>query len=189
MENDPDDALVPSGDASADDPTKATIETLERFRERLLYFAARRLRNWAEAEDVAQETLRRALEALRSGRVENLRALPGFLFQTAVHICQHRALSAGREARALHRFALDGQSDKPKLPDVLHSLISSERSEGVRRAIEKLDANERELLALTYVQALPTSEIARRLKNYRRQCARQASPCTATSGAGSRCNG
>ena len=48
------------------DPETAQLEC---FRERLRIFAARHLGDWTEAEDVAQETLGRALEALRAGRV------------------------------------------------------------------------------------------------------------------------
>ena len=82
---------------------KSIVATLEGFRERIRLFAARRLRDWTEAEDVAQETLRRALEASLAGRIEKPDALPAFLYQTAVHICQHRGRSAGREASALRR--------------------------------------------------------------------------------------
>jgi len=67
------------------DPDAMAAELSLRFRDRLRFFAARRLRDKNLAEDVAQETLRRALEALRAGRVENLAALPSFLFETARH--------------------------------------------------------------------------------------------------------
>ena len=55
----------------------------------------------AEAEDVAQETLRRVLAALEAGRVANLEALPGFVFQTARHLCLHGY--PRRTAPAFHR--------------------------------------------------------------------------------------
>jgi RNA polymerase sigma-70 factor (ECF subfamily) len=137
---------------------------LERFRVRLRYFAARRLRDWAEAEDVAQEALRRTLEALTAGRVEDPKALSSFLFQTAEHICQHRALSAGREKRALHLFASSSKAESQEHGDPLGSLISAERGAEVRRALETLDSGDREILALTYVEALRSSEIADRLR-------------------------
>jgi RNA polymerase sigma-70 factor (ECF subfamily) len=136
---------------------------LEEFRDRIRLFAARRLRDWSEAEDVAQEALRRALEAFHAGRIVNPDALPAFLYQTAVHICQHRGRSAGREARALRRV---GASNGPVRADAagpLEALISAERQAAVRRALERLDAGDREVLTMTYADALEAAEIGRRL--------------------------
>ena len=150
-------------------PTKTTTSTekdaaeLERFRDRLRLFAARRLRDWAEAEDVAQEALRRALQAMRSGKIANPAALPAFLFQTAVHICLHRGRSAGRETKALQRLAFDGPATATDPTDPLQTLISAERREAVRRALAQLDAGDRELLSLTYVETLEAAEIGLRL--------------------------
>jgi RNA polymerase sigma-70 factor (ECF subfamily) len=135
---------------------------LEQFRERLRYFAARRLRSWTEAEDVAQEALRRAFEALNSGRISNPSALPAFLFQTALHVCQHRARSFGREARALREVGAV-KSGQTTADDPLASLISEERRVQVRAALERLESNDREVLSLTYVEALQTAQIAQRL--------------------------
>lgn len=134
---------------------------LETLRQRLLYFAARRLRNWAEAEDVAQETIWRTLEALQDRRIENPAALPAFVFQTALHICQRRGRSAGRESRALRRFGASPEDTRED--DPLKSLISAERRASVRDAIARLDADDREVLTLSYSEALQTAEIARRL--------------------------
>ena len=152
---------IPAGPTAT--TTSAEEDALERFRDRLRLFAARRLRDWAAAEDVAQEALRRALEAMRSGRIANPSALPAFLFQTAVHICQHRSRSAGREARALRRLAPDGLVAVAEAADPLQALILVERRDAVRRALERLDAGDRELLSLSYVEALEAAEIGRRL--------------------------
>jgi len=154
---------------SASEPGTATESDdvaagLERFRNRLRYFAARRLRDWAEAEDVAQEALRRALEAMKAGRIANPAALPAFLFQTALHICQHRSRSVGREGRALRlagaEFADVGRTDAD---DPLGALISEERRLAVHRALGQLDEGDRELISLTYGEALASAEIGRRL--------------------------
>ncbi len=127
----------------------------------MLYFTARRLRNWSEAEDAAQETIRRAIESMQAGRIQKPESLAAFLFQTALHVCQHRSRTAGREGRALRRFGAspaDSQS-----PDPLASLISDERRASVRAALGRLDEDDREILALTYAEALRTAEIAKRL--------------------------
>lgn len=132
----------------------------DRFWDRIRVFAARRLRDSAAAEDVAQETLRRVVDALRGGRVENLEALPGFVFQTARHICLQRDRSSMREARALSRW---GEPDAVTQPDALVALISEERCAAVTRALEGLEHNDRALLRVLYFESLDTSVVAERM--------------------------
>lgn len=150
----------PGQEDTAEDRSPLEAAMVERFRNRIRLFAARRMRDWAAADDIAQETLRRAIEALRAGRINNPEALPGFLFQTAIHVCQHRSRLAGREGRALSRL---GASDHQGPEDPLSSLISEERRLEVRRAYERLDPGDREVLSLTYEDDLTTAEIGRRL--------------------------
>jgi RNA polymerase sigma-70 factor (ECF subfamily) len=147
--------------ARAKRPDDLVSDLTEQFWERLRLFAARRLRDVALAEDVAQEVLRRALEALREGRVEKPEALPAFLFQTARHVCMQKARSFGREARALQRMAPADESSPE--PDPLHGLISRERGEEVHAALARMEKDDRDLLGMCYGLALDTDEIARRL--------------------------
>jgi RNA polymerase sigma-70 factor (ECF subfamily) len=137
------------------------VREVEAMRERLLYFAARRLRSFADAEDVAQETIRRAIQALQQGRVEKPEALASFLFQTALHVCQRRYRSSGREVKALRRFGAATPESAPD--DPLGSLLSEERRAKVRDALARLEEEDRELLTLTYAETLRTAEIARKL--------------------------
>jgi RNA polymerase sigma-70 factor (ECF subfamily) len=137
------------------------VRDVEALRERLLYFAARRLRSFADAEDAAQETMRRAIEALQAGRIEKPASLPSFLFQTALHVCQRRYRSAGREAKALRRFGASTSESAPD--DPLGALLSEERRSAVRGALERLEGEDREILTMTYAEALPTVDIARKL--------------------------
>ncbi len=134
---------------------------VEAFRERLRLFAARRLRDWAAAEDVAQEALARGLEAMRAGRIEDPAALPGFLFQTALHVCLHRIRSAGRERRALQRFGGGAEADTGQSP--LSALLSAERRSRVLQALERVEPDDRRLLELTFRDELDSEEIGRRL--------------------------
>ena len=151
-----------ANDGSLAHEADRVIRDVEALRERLLYFSARRVRSLADAEDVAQETIRRAIEALQSGRIEKPESLPAFLFQTAIHICQHRYRSQGREAKALRRFGASSPAGGPD--DPLRSLISEERRASVREALEQLGEEDREILTLTYSDSMPTAEIARRLR-------------------------
>jgi RNA polymerase sigma-70 factor (ECF subfamily) len=135
-------------------------ELASQYWDRIRVLAARRLGDAAAAEDVAQETLRRVVTALREGRVENLTALPAFVFQTARHICLQQQRSAGREIRALTRV---GAGSGPSNDDALAALISEERRVLVRRALEGLGDTDRELLRLAYFEELGTEELAHRL--------------------------
>jgi RNA polymerase sigma factor (sigma-70 family) len=138
-------------------------ELHDRFWKRLCIFAARRLRDRSAGEDVAQETLRRVIEALRENKIEKLEALPAFVFQTARNICLHHGRSAQREDGALLRFRGGLRTTTGEEDDPLASLVDESRRAEVRRAVEMLDEDDRELLRLLYVEALPTADIAARL--------------------------
>lgn len=141
----------------------AENERLEGFRNRLRIFAARRLRDWSVAEDVAQETLGRALEAMRAGRIENPGALPGYLFKTALRICLHRIRSAEREKRALQRFGSGEAEASGNDENPLHALLWAERRASLLQGLQRLDPDERQLLEMSYRDELDSEEIGRRL--------------------------
>jgi RNA polymerase sigma-70 factor (ECF subfamily) len=149
----------PAPEAPAAPPDEAML--VEQFRERLRLFALRRLRDSAAAEDVAQETLRRVLEACRAGRLENPSALPAFVFKTAQHICLQHFRSAGREGRALLR--LSGEDLPQHETHPLASLIGDERRTAVRKALAQLGPDDRELLRMVYYEEIETSVLAGRL--------------------------
>jgi len=134
---------------------------LETFRDRLRIFAARRLRDWAAGEDVAQETLTRALEALRAGQIRNPEALGSYLYQTALRVCMHRGRSAGRERKALLRFGSSASESDGEA--ALSGLISAEERMRVLDAMGTLPADDRTLLELTFREELDSAEIGRRL--------------------------
>jgi RNA polymerase sigma-70 factor, ECF subfamily len=144
-------------------PDEMAAELTSQFWDRLRFFAMRRLRDAALAEDVAQETLRRTLEALRAGRIEKPESLPAFLFETARHVCMHRSRSFGREARALQRVAAEGEEDVSEAADPLGGLISDERCAQVRRCLESLEPSDRDVLSLSYDAGLGAEDIGRRL--------------------------
>lgn len=132
------------------------------YRERIRLFALRRLGDAAAAEDVAQETLRRVIDACRAGRIHTPDALPAFVFGTARHVCLHHVRGAAREDRAFRRLTPAGQRALDEM-DALKSLIADERLREVRKALARLPDDDRELLRLVYYEQLPTDELARRL--------------------------
>ena len=154
-------AKIETVSQQADAADAIAAELHERYWKRLLLFASSRLRDAAAAEDVAQETLRRVLEALRGQRVENLNALPGFVFQTARNICMHRGRSTRRERGALFRFS-SGSSEIAE-DNPADALLTRERLAAVREAVGKLEPSERQLLEMLYVEVLDTREIAARM--------------------------
>lgn len=154
--------LSPSA-SQENSPETFAADLAERFWMRLRMFAARRLRDRNAAEDVAQETIRRVLEALRSQKIRNLDALPSFVFQTARNICLHEARSARREGAALFIFGGNQATTTGPEADPVTVLIDRARREEVRAAIQQLGPEDRELLQLLYVEADGSAEIARRL--------------------------
>ena len=154
----------PAADTSSPAGQRPELEAqlVRQFWARLRVFSARRLGEAALAEDVAQDTLRRVVEALRAGRIRDEAALPAFVFETARHICQQHARSAGREARALARLGQGTPADAG-WPDALSVLISAERRFAVRRALGRLTPEERDLIAAFYYEYLEAEELARRL--------------------------
>ena len=158
-------APVPTSGAeppSAPSPAAPTEpELVDRFWDRLRLFAFRQLSDAGAAEDVAQETLRRVIEALRAGRVDNPAALPGFVFQTARHICLQHHRSRGREARALARLSDPYQREGP---EPLAELIGEERAAQVRVALGRLADADRQLLQWLYFEQRDPAEVARDLE-------------------------
>lgn len=148
------------GTAFQEEPDEAAL--VERFWERIRLFAARRLATSAECEDVAQETIRRVLEARRRGSLRTPEALPAFVYETARNLCRQRHRSAAREGRAYGRLRTWISYADSGVDQMAHILSSSER-EAVRAALARLSDDDRELLRLFYYQALDTSEVARRL--------------------------
>ena len=147
-----------TGSVSA--PLKVSEEELAlRFTPRLRLFAAHQLNDSAGAEDVTQEVLRRVIEVIRANRIENQEALPGFVFQTARNVCMHWVRSMAREKSAFARYERES-TEEAGSSDALANLVSAERAREVKRALERLGADDRELLAMIYYDEFDTDEIA-----------------------------
>lgn len=144
------------------DPATAEQTLADQYSERLRLFAMRRLGDLSAADDVAQETLGRVAAALRDGRVQDIAALPGFVFRTATHVCLQHLRSLGRESRALSRLAAD-PSERTEPDDPLTTVISEERRAEVRTALARLDVADRDLLHLLYFERVETAAAAVRL--------------------------
>ena len=138
-------------------------ELAARFTPRLRLFAAHRLNDSTGAEDVTQEVLRLVIEAMRANRIDNQDALPGFVFQTARNVCMHWVRSRLREESAFRRYGRESTGDQSGV-DALESLVSAERASEVRRALDQLHPDDRELLSMIYYDEFDTEDIARKYK-------------------------
>lgn len=148
----------------AEAPIAVDLPTLaKRFHGRIRMLATRRLRDPSAAEDVAQETLARVVDATKRGRLENPQALAAFVYQTARHICLQRGRKAERRERALWRFRRE-EATRPRQEGVLTALIGAERAAAVQRALERLDEGDRQLLRMLYYEDLQAKEVAVRMQ-------------------------
>ena len=150
------------------DPSGSAIDwdlladIVTRYHHRLRLFAMRRLGDPAAAEDVAQETLRRVLEALKQGRVRDLQALPSYTFETARHVCQH--LLRDRERVERSHAPLDSlEGAAAETPGPLTTLLTREREAHIRHAVSELDEKDRALIWMSFVEGLSAEAIAERL--------------------------
>jgi RNA polymerase sigma-70 factor (ECF subfamily) len=132
-----------------------------RFHARLLIFGMRRLGNRADAEDMAQDALQRVAKALDENRLREPGALPGFVFQTARHVCQQWLRKRGRERRALASFGSGASEIDDSAP--LTDLIDVERRRAVRLALQSLGAEDRQLLEQLYAHDADPEQVARGL--------------------------
>ena len=133
-----------------------------RFHTRLLILGLRRLGNRADAEDMAQDALQRVAKALSENRLRESGALPGFVFQTALHVCQQSLRKRYRERRALAGYA-DSSLEEDGVAQPLIDLIDEERRRVVRLALQSLDADDRQLLEQLYAREADPEQLAGQL--------------------------
>lgn len=155
----------PSGGLPVDsqfNPDLVAADIAKRYLFSLKVFAAKRLGDGVAAEDAAQETLRRVMEALREGRIRDLQALPSYTFETARHVCQQVLRERHRTLESIAP-ATDVDSVPSGDEDPLAALVSAERANEVRRALAALEPADRELIRMSYVDGDSAEAIAARL--------------------------
>jgi RNA polymerase sigma-70 factor, ECF subfamily len=131
---------------------------VSRFRERIRFFAIRQV-GPADAEDVAQETMRRVLVAIRNRRVRNLREPEAFVFQTARNICLQLHRSRSRESRAFDRYAAE-PSEALRKGDPLGDLLEKETRDSLAESLQALSARDQALLRRFYRDGMDTAQVA-----------------------------
>jgi RNA polymerase sigma-70 factor (ECF subfamily) len=168
-----------------DDAERETPEQLEAIRRgdadafervarqyapRLFRFALRLTGNREEAEDLVQETLLRALPALR--KFEGRARLSTYLIRALSNLWKNRLRTKSRSRlvewfRAARRNPSRPEEDEAEFvpvdqaPSPLERLEAEERDEEVRNAVSRLEPNRRLTLLLREVEGLSYEEIAR----------------------------
>ncbi len=135
-------------------------EALEQLRLGLQIMALRALGDPDAAEEAVQETLVRALDALRDGRIGNPDKLGAFVRGIARHVIADAHRARQRSAR---QQPLSDTSPAGGDADPLTALINAEERDHVRSALTQLSAGDREILHLSFFEGLTPVEIAERL--------------------------
>jgi RNA polymerase sigma-70 factor (ECF subfamily) len=136
------------------------LEAIERLRLGLQIMALRALGDPEAAEEAVQETLVRAVQALREGRPSNPENLGAFVHGIARHVIAdvHRAR---KRSAGPHEMLEAGHATTAD--DPLTSLINTEERDRIRHALTQLSAGDRQILHLSFFEGLTPVEIAGRL--------------------------
>ncbi len=133
---------------------------LERLRAGLEILALRSLGDREAAEDAAQETLTRAVEASKQGRIKNPEKLGAFVRGIARNVIAD-VLRARQRTTGLESLA--GSAARSAQADPLSLIISKEQRERLRVALANVSATDQEILHLSFFEGLTPAEIADRL--------------------------
>lgn len=119
------------------------------------FIALKELGDSTQADDVAQDTVARLLDAVQRGaRIDNAAA---FARGIARHVIADMRAAHGR------RESIDRIANAPafaRLPDPLAQTVSEEEAQQVRRALETLSPADRRLLHDLYVRDASAGDIA-----------------------------
>ncbi len=111
------------------------------------------LRSDETAQDISQETFLKAWKALPTFSTGNGSSVQAFLFR----IARNLIIDLSRKKKLL---PLDTALEVATDEDIEGDLEKSEDMELVRRALDKLDPEDRQIIVLRYFEELPTAEIA-----------------------------
>lgn len=127
------------------------------YAEGVKVIARRRLGDASLADDVAQESITRAITTLASHRDAPVADLGAFVYGIARHIIADIQRGAPRTV-PLEAVA---EPEEPRR-DALDLAIRNEERSQVRAAIQSLSADEQDLVRLLFVEGSSAEEIARR---------------------------
>ena len=148
-----------TGAVSAPDPTQSLDERdVALLASGVRIIALRALGDADAAQEVAQETIARALRAIVDGRLRDARAMGGFVRGIARHVIADEIRRRHRTVPLEPEFA-DPAGDA----DPLDALVHAEQAAAVRRAMRQLSPGDRRIIHLSFVDGLTPAAVAERL--------------------------
>ncbi|GAC1578056.1 MAG: sigma-70 family RNA polymerase sigma factor [Candidatus Dormibacteria bacterium] len=125
----------------------------ERFHRDVHAYARARLGDWADAEDVTQETFVAAVTSIRSLRDPRRPVVQAWF----LHICKHKVIDHVRRRKRAERpvaLAVPPPADPAQIAE------TTLRAEEMRRAMEELSEDQRDVLIRRFVLDQPLDEVA-----------------------------
>jgi RNA polymerase sigma-70 factor (ECF subfamily) len=143
----------------ADRRPEALAELYDRFAPLLLPLARRILGSAPEAEDILQETLIRVWN-----NPERYDPARSSVSTWLVLLTRSRAIDRLRSRKVVDRTHDAAQLEKPDhaSPEAPESVFTQERRERMRQELEKLPAEQRQVIEMAFYEGLSQSEIAAR---------------------------
>lgn len=136
-----------------------TPELLQTLRSGAIVVAMSALGDSHLAEDVAQETLARAVEAAREGRLTPDMNVSAYVAGIARHVVSH----AHRSRKRHEKEPLGEPTIAEDPPQRLRDLLSRSEQRRLREAMSALSERDRVILRLSFFEDLDSSQIAARL--------------------------
>ena len=130
---------------------------VEEYRSRVLYFILKRLRDRAVAEELTQETLLILIQSLRENRLKDEAKLGGYIFGIAKNLILKNYRIKARESDDPGPDA-EGWVNHPEA-----ELFLEEQRKDVRRSLDQLNDQDREILHHSFVDAEGLEDIASKL--------------------------
>jgi RNA polymerase sigma-70 factor (ECF subfamily) len=124
-----------------------------RLRPRLFAMCLRKLENREDAEDAVSETMLRAVRAANTFRWRNA-GFDAWIFR----ICQNVVIDMLRSRS--RRAVLPPGEERPQVGTVEEGVVLADEHAAVRRALDRLPADDRELLELRIIGGLSSEEVA-----------------------------
>lgn len=135
----------------------------DRYVARIYSYALRETRNVALAQDVTAATFEKALRNLHRFHIREMGFAPWIY-----RIARNEIVQQYRRAGRLRRFAAGseeedslaaGHTESEQRP-IEAAVVASERDRALYAALTRLDTADREVLALRFIEQLPTGEVA-----------------------------
>ena len=139
---------------------QALAELYDRYGRIVYSLILRVVRDTGIAEDLVQETFLRIWN-----RVQAFDAQRGAVGPWLLAVARNRAIDYLRSAGGRERNAVEfEESDHPSLfIDMERGILASDKARVVKAAVEKLSANQRQVIELAYFEGLSQTEMAQRM--------------------------